>query len=120
MCEMTDPQVSFWQLMRRAQLLGHVLLGYYLLPVAVTDPIQAVLCPPGGSRYEKRVWNTGDNRCKFIILQDVANVQQQQQQASSQQRREAQQQQQFQDEVDLRLTTAGTRRAFSGTNTWTW
>eukprot|EP00775_Hariotina_reticulata_P002624 gene2624-2925_t len=106
-----NEEVSFWQLMRRAQLLGHVLLGYYLLPVAVSDPIQAVLCPPGQLRYEKQVWNTGDNRCKFIILQDVANVQQQR-------RHEARQQQQ-RDEDDL-LTTAGTQRALSGSNTWRW
>jgi hypothetical protein len=62
-------QVSFWTLMRRAQLLGHVLLGYYLLPAAAADPIEAVLCPPGAMRHERRVWNKGDNRLKFIVLQ---------------------------------------------------
>ncbi|WIA14491.1 hypothetical protein OEZ85_003013 [Tetradesmus obliquus] len=75
-------KVSFWSLMRRAQLLGHVLLGYYLLPAAAADPIEAVLCPPGAMRGEARVWNRGDNRLKFIVLQDAeaANSQQQQQQ----------------------------------------
>eukprot|EP00878_Enallax_costatus_P030293 GHUV01032968.1.p1 GENE.GHUV01032968.1~~GHUV01032968.1.p1 ORF type:complete len:433 (+),score=120.36 GHUV01032968.1:261-1559(+) len=67
-------KVSFWQLMRRAQLLGHVLLGYYLLPVAAQDPIEAVICPPGDTRYEQKVWNTGDNRLKFIVLQDAASA----------------------------------------------
>jgi hypothetical protein len=55
--------------MRRAQLLGHVLLGYYVLPAAAADPIEAVLCPPGAMRHERRVWNKGDNRLKFIVLQ---------------------------------------------------
>jgi hypothetical protein len=62
-------QVSFWTLMRRAQLLGHVLLGYYVLPAAAADPIEAVLCPLGEMRAERRVWNKGDNRLKFIVLQ---------------------------------------------------
>lgn len=60
--------------MKCAQLLGHVLLGYYLLPVSASDPIEAVICPPGDSRYEQRVWNTGDNRLKFVVLQDAAEA----------------------------------------------
>lgn len=60
--------------MKRAQLLGHVLLGYYLLPVTASDPIEAVICPPGDGRHERRVWNTGDNRLKFIVLQDAADA----------------------------------------------
>lgn len=60
--------------MKRAQLLGHVLLGYYLLPVAAQDPIEAVICPPGDTRSEQKVWNTGDNRLKFIVLQNAASA----------------------------------------------
>lgn len=64
--------MSFWQLIRRAQLIRHVLLGYQILPRTVDEPIQAVICPIGlEERSTRRVWNTGDGRVKFIILQDI-------------------------------------------------
>eukprot|EP00879_Flechtneria_rotunda_P008001 GHRR01008382.1.p1 GENE.GHRR01008382.1~~GHRR01008382.1.p1 ORF type:complete len:547 (+),score=202.87 GHRR01008382.1:457-2097(+) len=78
-------KVSFWQLVRRAQLLGHVLLGYYVLPVSASDPIEAVVCPPKHMRYERRVWNEGDNRLKFVVLQDADATTSRSQQTSSQQ-----------------------------------
>lgn len=68
-------QVSFWQLQRRAQLMSHVLLGYYLLPASPEEPIQAFVCPAGSEeRSKKRVWNTGaQGRLKFLILMVCAS-----------------------------------------------
>lgn len=62
--------MSFWQLQRRAQLLSHVLLGYYLLPGSPEEPIQAFVCPAGNAERSKaRVWNSGpQGRLKFLIL----------------------------------------------------
>ena len=54
--------------MRRAQSLGHLLLGYYKLPLDAQGSIEAVICPPGEGRFTKKIWNGGDMGLKFIVL----------------------------------------------------
>jgi hypothetical protein len=53
----------------RAQAAGHVLMGYYVLPSHIDQPIESTINPQGlAVRSKKRVWNNGDGRLKFLII----------------------------------------------------
>eukprot|EP00878_Enallax_costatus_P037607 GHUV01042494.1.p1 GENE.GHUV01042494.1~~GHUV01042494.1.p1 ORF type:complete len:301 (+),score=77.35 GHUV01042494.1:33-935(+) len=67
--------MSFWRVLLRAQAAGDVLLGYYVLPSAIDQPIESTINPQGlATRSKQRVWNTGDGRLKFMIIRDKATV----------------------------------------------
>jgi hypothetical protein len=52
--------LSYWQLMKRAQLCGQCLLGYYEVPDELDEPLRYVLNPVGAeARREVSVWSTG-------------------------------------------------------------
>lgn len=58
--------------MARAQAAGHVLIGYYVLPSHIDQPIESTINPQGlAVRCKRRVWNTGDGRLKFLIIRCV-------------------------------------------------
>jgi hypothetical protein len=53
----------------RAQAAGHVLMGYYVLPSHIDQPIESTINPQGlAVRSKRRVWNNGDGRLKFLII----------------------------------------------------
>ena len=62
-------EISFLQLQARCATVQQTLLGYYILPTAV-DEVLSIEVNPGGyeERAIKRVWNSGDGRCKLITL----------------------------------------------------
>jgi hypothetical protein len=67
-----EESVSFWCVMARAQAAGHVLIGYYVLPSHIDQPIESTINPQGlAVRCKRRVWNTGDGRLKFLIIRCV-------------------------------------------------
>lgn len=67
-----DEAISFWAVLSRAQTAGHVLLGYYVLPSHIDQPIESTINPQGlAVRSKRRVWNTGDGRLKFLIVRCV-------------------------------------------------
>jgi hypothetical protein len=47
-----------------------MLLGYYKLPEDAQGSVEAVVCPPAEERSAKKVWNYGDRRLKFIVLEN--------------------------------------------------
>lgn len=50
-----------------------MLLGYYILPSHIDQPIESTINPMGlPVRSKRRVWNTGDGRLKFIIIRWVS------------------------------------------------
>lgn len=60
--------------MARVQASGHVLIGYYVLPSHVDQPIESTINPQGlAVRSKKRVWNTGDGRLKFLVIRWAAS-----------------------------------------------
>eukprot|EP00775_Hariotina_reticulata_P013650 gene13650-13773_t len=68
-------EVSFWDLVVRCQDVGDVLLGYYHIPDRLDQPLSTVVNPLGfEERSQARVWNTGDGRLKFIVLQHRAHL----------------------------------------------
>ncbi|WIA22302.1 hypothetical protein OEZ85_004619 [Tetradesmus obliquus] len=63
--------ISFWRVLSRAQSAGDVLLGYYVLPSHIDQPIESTINPQGlAARSVQRVWNTGDGRLKFMVICD--------------------------------------------------
>ncbi|WIA42760.1 hypothetical protein OEZ86_008702 [Tetradesmus obliquus] len=63
--------ISFWRVLSRAQSAGDVLLGYYVLPSHIDQPIESTINPQGlAARSVQRVWNTGDGRLKFMVIRD--------------------------------------------------
>lgn len=61
--------LSFWSVLKRSQAAGFLLLGYYILPSRMDQPIESTVNPVGlAARSRKRVWNTGEGRLKFIII----------------------------------------------------
>lgn len=46
-----------------------MLLGYYILPSRMDQPIESTVNPVGLEvRSIKREWNTADGRLKFIVI----------------------------------------------------
>lgn len=45
--------ISFWAVMSRAQAAGNVLLGYYILPSVVDQPIESTINPQVNSRASR-------------------------------------------------------------------
>jgi len=61
--------LSFWSVLRRSQAARLVLLGYYILPCRMDQPIESTVNPVGLEvRSRKRVWNTPEGRLKFIVI----------------------------------------------------
>lgn len=64
-------EVSFWQLMRRTQVKGDLLVGYVVLPATATDELFVMLNPGRDARAMPYVWNNGDMRTKLVIIRLV-------------------------------------------------
>eukprot|EP00890_Picochlorum_soloecismus_P002958 jgi/Picsp_1/3663/NSC_06500-R1_probable secreted protein len=63
-------KISFAVLQARCASVQLVLMGYYYVPMnrSTLDPIHLDLNPQGiEERCRKRVWNSGDGSCKFIV-----------------------------------------------------
>lgn len=64
-----NERISFWELQRRAQCVGQVLLGYLEVPQTMDQQLHFVVNPVGADmRAEERVWNSGDQRTKLITI----------------------------------------------------
>jgi len=63
-------ELSFLELQMRCASVRQVLLGFYVLPERLGQPIEIEVNPEGGiaMRCQERVWNTGDARCKLITF----------------------------------------------------
>jgi len=62
-------RTSFWELQRRAQVVGQVLLGWMEVPPTMDQPLTFVINPVGATaRGELRVWNNGDQRLKLVTI----------------------------------------------------
>lgn len=61
-------ELSWWDLVGRAQRLGHTLLGFYRLPTSRDEPVRLEVNPTSIDRSTKLVWNSGDRRTSFIVL----------------------------------------------------
>lgn len=54
--------------------LLQVLLGYFVIPSIVQQPINATLNPIGdAARSEIKVWNAGDNRVRLVVFSGDSN-----------------------------------------------
>eukprot|EP00891_Asterochloris_glomerata_P004631 jgi/Astpho2/4631/Aster-x0209 len=61
--------LSYWQLMARAETVGQILFAYFQIPSTMDSPLDLVVNPEGNeARSQRRVWNSGDSRCKLICL----------------------------------------------------
>lgn len=62
-------ELCFMQLQARAASVHQVLMGYYRVPTAASEPLEMVVNPTGlAERTKLRVWNTGNFRCKLVTM----------------------------------------------------
>eukprot|EP01024_Parvocaulis_polyphysoides_P040451 TRINITY_DN367_c2_g3_i2.p2 TRINITY_DN367_c2_g3~~TRINITY_DN367_c2_g3_i2.p2 ORF type:complete len:159 (+),score=26.81 TRINITY_DN367_c2_g3_i2:58-477(+) len=61
-------EVTWWDLVARAQKLDSILVGYYEIPRTIKKPLELKVNIDEKERCERRVWNSGEQRLKLLTL----------------------------------------------------